>query len=162
MGHLRSYVDLSESANVEAGFSHARGHNDSGSEFLTRLYGTDVTFRWKPLRRAIYRSFTARSELIWSEREAPGERRRAFGMYASADYQLARRWFLGARYDWSERAEEPSAKDRGTSVVLTLWPSEFSQVRGQYRRGLYAGRPTANELLVQALFTIGAHGAHPF
>ena len=46
--------------------------------------------------------------------------------------------------------------------MLTYWPSEFSQVRGQYRRTAYADGPTANELLFQLQFAIGAHGAHPF
>jgi hypothetical protein len=80
----------------------------------------------------------------------------------SADYQLARRWFVGGRYDWSERARESAIHDQGVSAVLTFWPSEFSQIRGQYRRTVYGGQPAANELLFQALFTIGAHGAHPF
>ena len=70
-GHLRAYTDLSESSNLEIGGSYGRGHNDAGSAFITQLYGTDATFRWKPLRRAIYRSFVARSELIWSRRSEP-------------------------------------------------------------------------------------------
>ena len=52
--------------------------------------------------------------------------------------------------------------DSGQSLLLTYWPSEFSQVRGQYRRTKYAIGPTANELLFQFQFSIGAHGAHPF
>jgi hypothetical protein len=46
--------------------------------------------------------------------------------------------------------------------VLTYWPSEFSQVRGQYRRTNYGDGPAADELLFQFQFSIGAHGAHPF
>ena len=45
---------------------------------------------------------------------------------------------------------------------MTFWPSEFSQMRGQYRRTDYAHGPTANEFLFQFQFSIGAHGAHPF
>jgi len=68
-----------------------------------------------------------------------------------------------ARYDWSERAANAAIQDVGTSAVLTFWPSEFSQVRGQYRRTRYGHDDrVANELLFQVLFTIGAHGAHPF
>ena len=50
----------------------------------------------------------------------------------------------------------------GASLLLTYWPSEFGQVRGQYRRTKYAEGATANEFLFQFLFSIGAHGAHPF
>lgn len=163
IGRLRGYSDLTESTNVEIGASYARGHNDLGSDLTTHLYGTDVTFRWKPLSRAIYRSFVARSELIWSGREVNAGRVTAFGTFLSGDYQFARRWFAGGRFDWSERARELDVRDRSTSAVLTFWPSEFSQVRGQYRRTRYGDRDAvANELLLQVLFTIGAHGAHAF
>jgi hypothetical protein len=83
-------------------------------------------------------------------------------MYASGEYQFARRWFGGARYDWSERNYDTSLVDKGPSLVLTYWPSEFSQIRGQYRRTRYAEDVTANEFLFQFLFSIGAHGAHVF
>ena len=66
------------------------------------------------------------------------------------------------RYDWSERADDSSLVDKGPSLLLTYWPSEFSQIRGQYRRTRYAEGVTANELLFQFLFSIGAHGAHVF
>ena len=83
-------------------------------------------------------------------------------MYASGEYQIGRRWFAGARYDWSERAIDPLLEDQAVSGLLTYWPSEFSQVRGQYRRTKYAEGVIANELLFQFLFSIGAHGAHVF
>lgn len=163
VGHLRAYTDITESSNLEVGGSYARGHNDTGSDFITQLYGADFTFRWKPLQRAIYHSFVARSELMWSRREDLTTRHRAFGGYASADYQVQRRWFVGARADWAERARNADIRDHGLSAVLTYWPSEFSQVRSQYRRTRYGDQEvTANELLMQVLFTIGAHGAHPF
>lgn len=163
VAHLRSYADLTESASIEVGGSYARGHNELGSEFVTQLYGTDVTFRWRPLQRAIYRSLTARAELMWSRREDLALTQKAFGLYASLDYQFARRWFVGGRYDQSDRAQNAAILDRGWSSVLTFWPSEFSQVRGQYRQIRFGDdRRVARELLFQVLFTIGAHGAHPF
>jgi len=162
IGHLRAYHDLSESTNLEVGGSYARGHNDQGSDFLTQLYGADATLRWRPLRRAIYHSFAGRAELMWSRREEPAGLQRAFGGFVSADYRVNRRWFLGGRYDWSDRAREADVRDRGFSAVATFWPSEFTQIRGQYRRTRFGDGPAANEFLFQTLFTIGAHGAHPF
>ena len=100
--------------------------------------------------------------LMWSRREEPAGAQRAFGFFVSADYRLNHRWFIGARYDWSERARDASLQDQGTSAVVTSWPSEFSQIRGQCRRTSFAGSPAAAEVLFQTLFTIGAHGAHPF
>jgi hypothetical protein len=160
--HLRGYKDITESTNLDFGFSFARGHNDLGSSFLTQLYGIDATMRWKPLRRSIYHSLTLRSEFIWSQRQQIPIEQRAFGFYTSADYQLGRRWFLGGRYDRSDRNRFADLTDTGGSLVLTYQPTEFSQLRGQYRLARYANGIDAHELLMQLQFSLGAHGAHPF
>lgn len=162
VSYLRGYRDLTDSTNLDLGFSYARGHNDLGSQFITQLYGLDATLRWKPLRRAIYHSFLARTELIWSQRDQLVGIQKAFGFYTSADYRLNRRWTLGGRYDRSGRARDPRLTDSGFSLIATYWPSEFSQIRGQYRFARYAEGRDGNELRFQFLFSLGAHGAHPF
>jgi len=165
VGHLRGYGDLSESTNLDLGFSYGRGHTSEGSLFLANLYGADATLRWKPLRRAIYKSFMARTELVWSRRDtlaAGPAAERAFGLFTSGEYRVNRRWTVGARYDRSGRAMDAGMTDTGFSGLLTYWPSEFSQIRGQYRFARYAEGRDANELRFQFLFVLGAHGAHPF
>jgi hypothetical protein len=165
VAHLRGYRDLTESTNLDLGLSFARGQNDAGS--TTNIYGVDATLRWKPLRRAIYRSFIARSEFVWSQRRQQPEAllpavQRAFGFYTSADFQFNRRWTAGARYDWSERARNAFESDRGASALLTFRPSEFTELRGQYRFTRFAEGVDANEFRLQLQFSLGAHGAHPF
>jgi hypothetical protein len=182
VGHLRAYRDLTESTNLDLGVSYSRGHNDAGTvasnvlfdpdHFLTNLYGVDATLRWKPLRRAIYKNFLFRTELFWSARDQLStlnafQTQHAFGSYASAEYRVNRRWTVGGRFDRSGHANSANLTDTGFSAILTYWPSEFSQIRGQYRFGhLAVANPgdfaNANELLFQFLFVMGAHGAHPF
>ena len=169
LARLRAYQDVSESTNVDIGASFSMGHNDAGitdgvdvGRFTTRLYGVDATVRYKPLRRSIYRSFIGRTELVWSRRQQFDGVQPAFGYYVSGDYQFARRWYAGLRYDRSDRPDQATVLDTGVAAVLTFWPSEFSLVRGMYRRTRYAQSETANELLLQVQFAIGAHGAHPF
>jgi hypothetical protein len=169
VGHLRGYQDLTESTNVDLGASYSYGHNASGvvggidlGRFTTNLFGIDATVRWRPLQRSIYHSFVGRSEVVWSRRDQPLGRQNASGFYASGDYQVGRRWFTGVRVDRAERADDALARDTSQSVLVTYWPSEFSQIRGQFRRTNYAEGITANELLFQFQFAIGAHGAHPF
>jgi hypothetical protein len=177
VGHLRGYKDLTDSTNLDLGVSYSRGHNQFGTDFLTNLYGVDAIYRWKPLSRAIYKSFVARSELVWRKQDQPSlaecaliscpaniafGNQRAFGFYASADYQFARRWFFGGRVDNSDRAINSRLNDKGGSLVLTYWPSEFAQVRGQYRFTRLAEHFDANEVFIQLQFALGAHGAHPF
>jgi len=168
VAHLRSYKDLSESTNLDLGVSYARGHNDAADilgnigGFVTQLYGVDATLRWKPLRRSIYHSFVGRGEFIWSQRQQFPAEQKAFGFYASGDYQLGRRWFAGGRFDYSDRSRYANLTDKGAAATLTYWPSEFSQIRGEYHFTNYAENRNSNEFLMQLIFSLGAHGAHPF
>ena len=132
--------------------------------FNTQRIGVDATFRYRPLRRAIYRQFVGRTEVVWSRQERARRARSRMRRVSmrSADYQFARRWFVGVRGDRSGRALESDLHDSGGSISLTFRPSEFGLVRGQYRRTRYAEGIDANEFLFQFNFSIGAHGAHPF
>ncbi len=197
VGHLHGYRDLSESTNLDFGASYARGHSPFG-DGANQLYGADATLRWKPLRRAIYHSFVARSEFIWARTSVDPAYLPAkpFGFYVSGDYQLNRRWILGGRFDRSQRGlclptnpaatspcpdpsitpvqrfgpvfstfsprNYPLLQDTGGSAQLTYLISEFSQIRTQLRHAKYGEGRTANELLFQFQFSMGAHGAHPF
>jgi hypothetical protein len=168
-GRLRAYQDITESTNVDVGGSVMLGHTAPGEleadfdpSHTTTLYGFDATVRWRPLQRSIYRSFVGRSELVWSRRERSTGQIDSSGFYVSGDYQFARRWFAGGRLDQSDRLDEDNLRDKSYSALITFWPSEFSQLRGQYRRTNYADGPAANEFLFQLQFSIGAHGAHLF
>ncbi len=177
VGHLRGYRDLTDNSNLDLGVSYSRGHNLFGSEFITNLYGIDLTYHWKPLQRSIYKSFIARTELIWRQQNQPSVNicqtfncpvytatgfQHAFGFYTSGDFQFARRWFVGGRVDRSDRPFDARSNDKGGSFVLTYWPSEFAQIRGQYRFTRYADKFDAHEAFIQLQFALGAHGAHPF
>jgi hypothetical protein len=178
---LRGYRDISEAANLDVGGSFAFGPTGVTDEvpggfdpdpdapalestvYSRRLFGIDATFRYRPLQMALYRRLNLRTELVWSRQELPGRGdASAFGMYVLGEYQFARRWFVGGRVDRAERALDPSLTDAAGSVMLTFWPTEFSQVRTQVRRINYAEGRAANELLFQFNFSIGAHAAHVF
>ncbi len=168
VGHVRAYQDLSEDRNLEVGASYAFGPTAGdpvleGLSLDRHLFGIDATFRYRPLRRAIYNRLNVRSELIWSRQHLPrNAETTAFGAYLLGEYQFARRWYVGGRLDRSARALDGSLVDTGGSVFLTFWPTEFSQLRGQYRRTNYDGGVSSDELLFQLNFSIGAHGAHVF
>ncbi len=171
VGRARAYKDITESSNIDVGTSVAVGRAGVGigadgafaSVQTKQLIGVDATFRYRPLRRAIYQRLNLRTELIWSRQDLPDEpQARAFGVYAVGEYQLARRWYVGGRIDRSGRSVDARAIDLGQSVFMTFWPTEFSQVRGQYRRISFAEGIKSHEFLFQLNFSIGAHGAHIF
>jgi hypothetical protein len=116
---------------------------------------------------------------------SPRSLAKPFGFYVSGDYQINRRWTIGSRFDRSQRGQclptnpdstvacpatfpmnfsrgVPLLQDTGGSFQLTYVPSEFSLIRTQFRRAKYGEGLTANEILFQFQFSMGAHGAHPF
>jgi hypothetical protein len=162
-GHYRVFKDLTDATNLDLGLSYGVGPNGTTRTARTRLEGFDGTFRWKPLASGSYRSATFRGEVYRSLRDQPGGVQTALGWYVSGDWQLAKRWFVGARLEASDRPEDARRRDTGEAALLTFWPSEFSQLRAELRRRHYGLTDlTADELLLQLQFAIGAHGAHPF
>ena len=166
--HYRVFADLSDSTNADFGFSYAQGPGTASTATRTnwtQLEGFDVALRWKPLAHGNYRSASLRAEVMRSLRDQPeevGGKQAAVGWFVSGEYQLAKRWFVGARVEGSQHADNSAMSDSGQAVTLTFWPSEFSQLRSELRRRKYAGGITATEALFQLQFAIGAHGAHPF
>ena len=160
--HLKGFRDISENSNIEIGTSYSHGTLAGASSGSSQFAGLDVTYRWKPLMQGLYESFIGRLEAITNDRADMSHRLNGF--YASADRQIAQRWYVGLRLDDAGRAvATQSFNDRGIAGTLTFWPSEFSQLRGELRRIRYGDVDKAvNEFLFQLQFSIGAHGAHAF
>jgi hypothetical protein len=102
------------------------------------------------------------------------------GWYAQAVYQFMPRWRLGYRHDRLDAgtttlglvqsgalaaADFPvlGAYDPTRNTVMTDWsPSEFSRVRVQLARDRSRLGAPDNQLFVQYIMSLGAHGAHRF
>ncbi|MEK7348730.1 MAG: hypothetical protein AABZ94_07635 [Candidatus Eisenbacteria bacterium] len=172
LGRLSTFFDLGEAWNVAIGGSFADGANgsaqpDTSSDpeaLRARVAGADVTFRWKNPRRAIYRSFIAQVE--WMERSAEtpdGPDLTRTGGYAWGDFQFARRWHVGGRYDWSDNLDAAEAKAAtGVLGFLTYNPSEFASMSAQVRRRRLEGDAKETQVYFKTTFNIGPHGSHPF
>ena len=143
------------------------------------LYDTELTYKWKP---STTQSFTLQSEYLY--RDQKGDlaettsatsdtlKRSQDGLYVQGIYQI-NRWRVGARYDLLDLFKKDyilagNQTDFGNrpwraSGMLEFNPTEFSRLRLQYNHDMSARDGRANnELVLQLLFAIGAHGAHPF
>lgn len=171
VGRLGGYYDLTDAANLTMGGTFAYGAagqnfdavSSSTKTLRSRLYGVDFTFRWKNPRRAIYRSLLWQTEFLWNNREAsPGSSIGSFGMFSHLEYQFARRWRAGGRYDWSESPTNSTMHDHGGLLYLTFMPSEFSLIslQGRHVKKGDGSKETLGWLKVT--FSIGPHGTHPF
>ncbi len=196
--HVSSVFTLSPNATLEFGLSAAAGKAEASEQLLeeiddaglsaaltpsgslaSNVFGADFTYKWKPLQFNVYRSFLWQSELLASRRRAqsldPGgfltrDTISSSGGYSYAEYQFAKRWRAGLRYDLSQLPDNDSARVRGASAVLRMQPTEFQEFRIQFK---HTGRNrlaaaafddigSDNELLIEWIPVIGAHAAHKY
>lgn len=166
LGRVKNYADLTQDANLTLGGTYAYGPN--GREFDpvavstkpldTHLAGADLTLRWRwGTHRALYWT----TEAMFSHREVALEQHvSTWGWFSHVELQVARRWKLGGRLDWSE---SPAGHDHRTGglAYLTFSPSEFARLSLQGRiRDSQGEREHAG--FFKTTFSIGPHGAHPF
>ncbi len=95
------------------------------------------------------------------------------GWYLQGVYQFMPYWRVGARYDrldpgsidYGANAQylaEPSFHPERVSIMFDWTPSEFSRFRLQLAQSKVRPDVTDNELFLQYILTIGAHGAHRY
>ncbi len=175
---LRNYWDLSESSNLEISASGATGLReqpfavpvDDISATLVRqtLVGLDVTYRWRPLQQGLYRSFLLQGELMkqLNSQDVPpnyeGPTRDFTGAYLLARYQVGRRSYIGARYDWVQDPEAGGIAHQAGTIQFQFLPSEFSKITAAVERRGLKGEGGTTRLLLQTTFAIGPHRPHPF
>jgi hypothetical protein len=159
--------DLSPASTVDLGTSIATAPNDGGhGGHRATVGGVDLTYHWKPKGQGLYRSFLWQSEAYASHTETWHGGETAWGMYSAAEYQFARRWKLGLRYDNTELPNRSSRHERGYSTYLTYLQSEFLFWRLGYiytdRNFEEDGNSDDQQVLLQLNWTLGAHPAHKF
>ena len=95
------------------------------------------------------------------------------GWYLQGVYQFMPYWRVGLRYDRLDpgtvdfasnalNLASPGFKPHRTSIMFDWSPSEFSRVRLQAARDEAQPGQTDNQVFLQYIMTLGAHGAHKF
>ena len=166
MAHWKNLVDLSDELTAELGASFAYGRNDlvAGPYNYTTLAGVDLTFKWKPSGRELYRTLIWQTEFIHSSREVDKK-----GIYTLLQYQFARRWWVQGRYDFFTIPRDAVggggevAQDKNRyAVLLAFAPSGFSALRLQYNFLDQSIFENEHQVLLQLNFTFGSHPAHKY
>jgi hypothetical protein len=157
VGRLKNYWDLSANAYLEVGLSGALGHNDPEGKLSTRLGGVDLTYKWVPADRALYRTFELRSEWLWSWRQTEQGRIKSWGGYVSVQNRFGARWWGGVRLDYSHLPVSAAETLKSGSVVLTYWQSEFVFLRLQLQRTLCTYGSDITKGILQIVWSMGPH-----
>jgi hypothetical protein len=200
--HLAWFFNTGPNSTLELGLSAARGLaggsealfqaiDDCGSgcagltprgELQSAVNGVDLTYKWKPVRMNVYKSFLWQTEALESRRHldvlmnpltTPSldpQIVEASGGYSHVEWQFAKRWRVGSRYDWSGFPDDDRARERAISAIVRFLPSEFQEIRLQYKRTSrnddaalrFDGERDDSQLFFQWIPVIGAHGAHKY
>ncbi len=184
-GFAKSSLDLGSDHSILFGGSVVGGKTRTGSfapdtEFVgnTVLYGLELTYKWKPSK---WRSFILQSEYLYRRQKGDltdtvalttdSMQRYQDGLYMQALYQIDR-WRIGARYDrmaifkdeviLAGEKQNYSGQPYRWTGALEFNPTEFSRIRLQYNYDKSEPNKLNQEIFLQFLLAVGAHGAHAY
>lgn len=165
--HLKNFFDLTGSSTLELGLSAATAPNDDGhGSRRTWLEGADVTYKWRHPRQGLYKAFMWQTEVMAAQKELEYQRICSMGLFSAAEYQFARRWTAGGRFDFSELPDDADMKEHAYSVYLTFLQSEYCFWRLGYqfshRNFEVHGDNEDHQVFLQVDFGLGPHRAHKY
>ncbi|MFH1005822.1 MAG: hypothetical protein V1781_10105 [Bacteroidota bacterium] len=167
LAHLKNFWDLSANATLELGLSGMTGENPMKK--ITNIGAIDITYKWKPVRYNTYRSVTFQNELYYSQAMLDSNTVNALGFYSLLNVQVAKRWFLSGRFDYSNNPYSAQFVQQSGSLTLGWYATEFQkiEIEGKYTTMNESLPENNNEkFFVQAylrwIFVIGTHGAHQY
>jgi hypothetical protein len=151
----------------------------------SRVWIADFVLKWAPNGNATATHFKLQGEYLrtkdagelgFDDGIAPASgdyASRQSGWYLQGVYQFMPRWRAGLRYDRLDRGTVETAvttvgplasAHNPTRVTAMLdWSgTEFSRIRLQYAEDKSRADATDRQVLVQYIFSLGAHGAHKF
>ena len=170
-GHGNEEVDGEKNeGNLEEFFTSGTFTGD------TRLYAVDFRYVWAPTGNARQKELLLQSEYfrrdekgVYSimEGDETHEERLdggSHGWYAQGVFKFSPRWRIGARYSQLYSPEDSGIEhDPYAVAVMSDWSnSEFSRLRLQYNYEKLGEDLSDNQILLQYIMGIGAHGAHKY
>lgn len=151
----------------------------------TSMWGLDFVWKWAPDGNPKERNFKLVAE--WMQRRLDGSlvtdlagggsgafKADQSGWTIQGVYQFMPEWRAGLRYDqldtgsWRLASSLPGLlapadfTPRRLSAMVDWNPSEFTRVRLQYNRDRSEQGLSDDQIFLQTIFSLGAHGAHRF
>lgn len=160
-GRLTASAGVSENAELTAGVSTMTAEYDSAERLRTRVFGTDVKYKWRPDRN---QSLTMEAELLGSHRELDGDKCvDSWGGYGYIDYRFRRQYNIGSIVESTQGKIESDLHLWRAGVFAGFAPiEETSLVRlvGNWTESNQAGSYWTATM--QLVFSLGPHQPHNF
>lgn len=141
----------------------------------SELAGVDLVWKWAPEGNSAVRNVKLQAEYFFRDEDGSlgdtpydGDQD---GWYLQGVWQFMPRWRIGYRHDEVDSdngaqlvgtvLEDPDDQPRRDSLMIDWSASEFSRVRLQYVYDQVLS-DSDNQLVLQYIMSLGAHGAHEF
>ncbi|MFZ4620980.1 MAG: hypothetical protein ACOYNS_10495 [Bacteroidota bacterium] len=159
--HLNNFFELSDNSTLGVGLSGLTGVN--ALDLNTVMAGIDLTYKWKPVRFNTYNSFTWQTEaLLCRSDSAAGNAVQSYGAYTMFEYQIEKRTYVGARFDYSGLPMIERSDERTASLLLRFQPTEFQVLALEFQHVNRNYAPGFQQVVFRAIFGIGTHAAHAY
>jgi hypothetical protein len=163
-----------------------RTSNEDAVTFIgdSDLYAADFRFTWAPTGNAHEKEVILQGEYFWRNEDGTYEDTDAgtgavpfddsdSGWYAQGVYKFHPQWRVGARYSYMKPPGVPSGlvgsvldsggHDPEAYAVMVDWTnSEFSRLRLQYNYEELSDGQDDDQIILQYIMSLGAHGAHKY
>jgi hypothetical protein len=149
--------DIGASHSWRAGVSYLRTRAEDAGQ--ARLGIADFVWKYAPNGNARQTNFKLQGEYFRSTADAAV---RQSGWYLQGIYQFMPRWRVGARYDQLDAGSGSEFTPKRSSVMLDFSPSEFSRLRLQLAQSRTQPEVIDNQVFLQYILSLGAHGAHRY
>lgn len=144
------------------------------------LYGLDVRYTWAPTHNPADQEVTLQGEYFWrneqgvysnDEGEMAAVDGTSSGWYLQGTYKFNPAWRVGLRYsrlspisaaDVVSDEYEPEHNPYTVSLMGDWTNSEFGRVRLQFNRESLTHEEADDQLYLQYIMSLGAHGAHAY
>ena len=167
LGHLKNFWDLTANATLEFGLSGVAGVNST--DHSTRIAAADLTYKWKPVRLNTYKSLTFQNEFYYSQAKFDSTSVDAVGFYSLLSWQVARRWFITGRYDYTNKPNDAAFIEQAGSATVGWYATEFQKIELEGKYTLANMEDAENnfkkqftQVFLRWIFVIGSHGAHQY
>lgn len=183
-----SYLQTRAQDRADAQIDFAGNNAQLAFSGTSHVAVADVVWKYAPNGNAMDTNFKLQGEYFWRREngeltyDADGAlgltqtsayTSRQTGWYLQGVYQFMPYWRAGARYDRLDPGNidyganasflaVPAFHPERYTLMLDYTPSEFSRIRVQLAQSKTQTGVTDNQLFLQYILTMGAHGAHKF
>jgi len=155
--------DIGDSNSWRAGVSYLRARSEDafGATADSKIGIADFIWKYSP-HGNVRETYAKVQGEYFSGRIRDAARQS--GWYLQGVYQFLPEWRAGARYDRVDPngVDDATYASRKASVMVDYNVSEFSRVRLQLARAQMQSDLTDNQVFVQYILSLGAHGAHKY